>query len=271
MKLNNYLKAAVLTMTYMSSHVMAGNIYLTGHDTLLHSGQNGYDDVILSFLADGGDQSLMDISVIGSGVGSWNFTGADFHDKTGYASTTFYDTDLMADPEWASALSADVFIYLSHTSCGGCDVSNAGVVAVNLRSAEIAAAFNAGMDIWGNSGATNPDYYNFLPAGVAATGASIGGSSGFTATPEGTDIGIVNGMINGFATHNRFTTFSDSFTVFETRIGDGAISIGLLDGTITDGDIIIGDDPVDVPEPATLSLLSLAIFGLVTRRFKRRC
>jgi len=262
------LKGGILTTTFIASQVLAGNIYLTGHDTLLHGGQSGYDDVILDFLADGADQTLMDISVIGSGVGSWNFTGADFHTKTGYASSTFYDLDTMFDPEWASALSADVLIYLSHTSCGGCDVSNAGVELVNLRSAEIAAAFNDGMDIWANSGASNPDYYNFLPSGVAATGTSIGGSSGFSATTAGLSIGITDNMINGFPTHNRFPTFDDSFTVFETR-GSEYISIGLLDGTITDGGIIIPDEPVRIPEPASLALFALGIIGLASRRLSK--
>ena len=56
----------------------AGNIYLTGHDVLLHIGQLGYDDVILDFLREEGTPGEIpkenySIAVIGSGVGRWEF------------------------------------------------------------------------------------------------------------------------------------------------------------------------------------------------------
>lgn len=37
---------SLVLVVCMFSTARAGNIYLTGHDVLLHSGQNGYDSVI---------------------------------------------------------------------------------------------------------------------------------------------------------------------------------------------------------------------------------
>jgi hypothetical protein len=250
----------------------AGSILLTGHDVLLHGGQNGFDTVTLDWLRGAGTTEEIaaanySIAVVGSGVGFWAFTGGG-HVKAGYESTTYYDTDLMCDAEWADALSKDVFVLLSHTSCGGCDLSTAGSDAVNARSAEIAAAFNAGMDIWANSGASLATYYNFLPPGSTTTGTPIGGSSGFVATAAGTAIGFTNSMINGFPTHNRFSGFAPAFTVFEIRpqsTFDEVITIGIRDATITD-DGIVTDDGVVAPEPATLALLGLGFGAMVVRR-----
>src|SRR5205085_1113406 len=112
---------------------------------------------------------------------------------------------------------SDAIVYLSHTSCLGCDTSDAGVLEVNAHAADIATRFNAGLDVWANAGADNLTYYNFLPSGSVASGLPISGAAGFTATPAGVAIGITPDMINGFPTHNRFTSFSPAFTVTETR------------------------------------------------------
>jgi hypothetical protein len=251
----------------------AGSILLTGHDVLLHDGQNGFDTVALNWLRGAGTTEEIaaanySIAVIGSGVGFWGWSDTAGLVKPGYESTTYYDTDLMGDAEWAQALSKDVFVLLSHTSCGGCDLSTAGSAAVNARSAEIAAAFNAGMDIWANSGANLATYYDFLPPGSTTTGPPIGGSSGFVATAAGVEMGLTNTMINGHPTHNRFAGFAPAFTVFEIRpnLGiDEAITIGIRDATITD-DGIVTDDGVVAPEPATLALLGLGFGAMVVRR-----
>lgn len=270
----------------VSTSAMAGSIYLTGHDTLLHDGAEGYDSVILDFLRGAGTgteiaKASYDIAVLGSNVGSWGWSDvAGFGDegiKPGFGGTTFFNVNTLDDAGWGTALSADVLVILSHTSCGGCDLDDAGVIAINARSAQIATAFNAGMDIWGNSGASNADYYDFLPPGVTTSGPPISGSSGFVATAAGVGIGITPEMINGDPTHNRFVDFADAFTVFETRPiaggGTEVISIGVRDGTIVDDGIVVddgGDDGGDgtVPEPATLALLGLGAlaFGFTRRR-----
>ncbi len=263
------LRSPVLTMLLLlltaAAPVRAGSILLTGHDVLLHSGQNGFDTVTLNFLRGAGTASEIsaanyDIAVVGSGVGSWSFTEGG-HTKAGFGSTTFYNTNDLAGgtASWSDVLSKDVLVILSHTSCGGCDLSTAGSAEVNAQAADIAAAINAGMDLWGLSGADLETYYEFLPPSAVATGAPIGGSSGFTSTAAGLALGFTDAMINGFPTHNRFFEIASAFTVFETR-GTEIITIGVRDARIGDGGII--------PEPSIWMLLGPGMAGLLI--FRRR-
>lgn len=277
------LGVAVLLVA-SAAPAQAGDIYLTGHDVLLHGGQAGYDGVIMEWLRGSDAAAGYDVAVVGSQVGSASFTGGPGRPvgvipSTGtalalsgtlstYGSATYYNT---ATADWTSVLSKDLLIILSYTGCGGCDLSAAGSAAVNSHASDIATAFNAGMDIWGISGDGLSTYYDFLPSGAAASGTSIGGSTGFVATTPGTGIGIVSSMINGYPTHNRFTTFDSDFTVFETRplsTATEVISIGIRDATIGGGGI---STSATVPVPAPFLLGGLGLLGLgIGRRIRRR-
>lgn len=267
----------------LAPSAQAGDIFLTGHDVDLHSGQAGFDLTVLNYLRGATPSASYNLAVIGTaGVGFAQWTtggaytagasGTIVPSPTGYGTTTFYDASAFAGLSpvaRASILSGvSALVVLSQDSCGGCSLTSAGSAALNSVAGDIATAFNAGLDIWGNSGANNPTYYGFLPASAVATGASISGSSGFTATPAGLAIGLVNAtMLNGNPTHNRFNSFVPAFTVFETR-GAEIISIGLKDGRIDEG----GGISTSVPDTGwTVALLGMALPGMafLRRRLNR--
>jgi PEP-CTERM motif len=278
-KLQRSLKVAALAVTAavgLASALPAGSIYLTGHDVLLHSGQNGYDNVILNWLRGAGTTSeiaagsynILFLRGFSGGVGTVGVNTLE-----GFGTITTVDIATFAGAGGGAALTTamagkSVIVIPDHTSCGGCDLTTADADILEARSAEITAFFNAGGDIFAGSGASDLTFYDFLPPGAVASGLPISGSSGFTATAAGTAIGITSTMINGFPTHNRFTGFDPDFTVFETR-GTEFISIGIRDATITDGGIgTCGTPgqpdcpPVGVPEPGVLPLLGLGLLGM---------
>lgn len=263
----------------------AGNIIMTGHDVILHSGQRGFDAAAINYIRDGA--ATYNVAVIGTaGSGFGRFTGSATNlpglahgaaiplagpALSGLDSAVFWDAQSIAAADFASV---DAIIIMSHTSCGGCSLTTAGADALEALAGDIATAFNGGMDIYANSGASDATYYNFLPPGVATSGPPISGSSGFTCTAEGLALFGAAGcaasgsMINGFPTHNRFTGFDPAFTVFERRGTDEIITIGLKGGSI-DADDISTDDAA-VPEPGTLTLFGLGLLSLGAMRRRRK-
>lgn len=254
----NKLKFLVLLMALsLTTSTMAGSLYLTGHDVLLHGGQTGYWRVILDFLRGAGTTTEIaeadyDIAFIRTGCSipaGWG------------GSVTIYDPTALNDAGWAEVFSKDVVVVpWTGSSC----FNAAARVAFNARKAQLETFFNAGGDLWMNSSVGATDYYTVLPAGVLSSGNTISGSSGFVATTEGVAIGIASNMINGFQTHNDFTTVAAVLTVFETKDGV-AISIGISDATISGGGINVDDAPA-VPVPSLtfwgLLLLLMTIAGV---------
>ena len=261
--------AAIALAAIASGSASAGNIYLSGHDIDFHDNQAGYDTVVLNYLRDTTAAASYRVGVV---------TGASdlYNIGQGFGTRTVRDISSFADAAaFGSFLSSvDVLIVSSEESCGGCIFRPADVVKLNSFRPAVTSFFNAGGDIFGLTGADNADYYGFLPPTAVATGTSISGSSGFTATAAGTAIGIQTNMINGFLTHNRFASFDPAFTVFETRpitggAADEIISIGLRDGTIGGGGVIVITPTNPIPEPETYALM-LAGLGLVVAIGRRR-
>jgi len=232
----------VLALGCGATPAVAGDIFLTGHDLLLHTGggaQQGYDDVILDYLRDGVAKSSYTIAVVGTIPGTWGWSGNPGIQKPGYGTVTFYSTtDLTSNAvSWSSVLDNDCMIVLSHQDCGGCSLTTAGVAEINAHAAQVRAAFDAGMDLWVETGAGNPNYYDFLPSSFAIQGPALGGSpsSGFIATSEGVSIGLTPTMMNGAPTHSTFSNFSTQLTVFEVYQPTGAaISLGAHKLSFTD-------------------------------------
>ena len=233
-----------------------GNIFLTGHDIDFHDGQNGYDNVVLNFLRGAGTSNAIpanqfSLAVLGSGVGQWQLSNGT-QIATGFKSTTFYNlTTLAANPAlWNQVFAANGIIILSDETVGGGDTSAAGVATINSQSARFAQAISSGTSVWANAGASDPNYYNWLPPGVVASGAPINAIAGFTATPAGVALGITDvaptSMINGFPTHNSFPTFDPAFTVFE-NFGAVAASIGVQGAVINaSGFVKPGEDAIQL-------------------------
>lgn len=223
----------------------AGNLYLTGHDIDVHSGQNGYDEKILEQLRRRCDGTLIPaasykIAVIGSAnSGFWGWTGGPSGFISAYPVPVFIDADTTTTlAMWSSALETsagsgipkyDCLVILSHYNVGGGSLTNVGSANLNLAQPLITTLFNSsvndGMDIWANSAANVATYYNFLPAGFVTTAPPIWGTT-FCATPAGTAIGLTCAMTTGFPTHNQFTTFSTLLTVMERDCASCPATLG---------------------------------------------
>ncbi len=284
---SNKLKLAVAALAIsVAGSVQAGSILMTGHDVLLHGDQFGagstvgasFTEVALEYLRGAGTTSEMakasyDVGLIRDGGG-----GASTAVLDDYGSGSFSTFDIGTVSKDAAGTAAfatflagkDAVAIASHSSCGGCALSTTGSDTLNFFATEIATWFNAGGDIFANSGATLATYYDFLPPAVATSGPPISGSSGFSATADGLAIGLVDSMLNGRATHNRFTAFDADFKIFEIRGSDEFVTIGIRDAIISDGGIGTGDGGTDggtVPIPGTLFLIGVGLLGLgATRR-----
>lgn len=260
-RLRSALVAALLSAAATSAS--AGSIFLTGHDVDLHDNQEGFSTVILDYLRGAGTSSEIARPTYRVGFLTGNSGSAD--NPPGFTvdrRTVSSFSDAAAFGAWLSGLNA--LEVASHVSCGGCSLTDADSARLNSWAAQITAFFNAGGDIWANTSGTSSSYYGFLPPSAAASGPAISGASGFTATAEGVAIGIQPDMINGFQTHNRFTSFAAGFTVFETR-GSEIISIGLRDARIEDGGITIpggGVTPPVVTPPPTGSVPTAPVSAL---------
>lgn len=275
-RLRSALALALLSAAATSAS--AGSIFLTGHDVDLHDNQNGFSTVILDYLRGAGTPSEIARPAYRVGFLTGNSGVAD--NPPGFTvdrRTVSSFADASAFGAWLSGLNA--LEVASHVSCGGCSLTDADSARLNSWAPQVTSFFNAGGDIWANTSGTSGTYYGFLPPSAAASGPAISGSSGFTATPEGVAIGILPDMINGFQTHNRFTSFTSSFTVFETR-GSEIISIGLRDARIEDGGITIpggGTTPPvvtpptgSVPTAPVSALLAVGMAAAVLSNRRRR-
>lgn len=277
-----YFCALFLSLSFLTPRLgFAGSVYLTGHDVLFHDGQNGYDKTILNFLRGAGTANAIpaasyDIGIVrGSALGLvGSFSSIAVDPSPGFGSVISRTLASFVDAaDFSGFLNGiDVLVIPSHENCFGCDLTSADADILEQFAPEIKTFFNSGGDIFANAGADDTSFYNFLPPGALATATTIFGSTGFTETAEGAAIGITSNQINGFETHNRFTSFDSAFTVFETR-GSEIVSIGFQDllisggggsgGGGSGGGPIFVPPPSAVPIPAAVWLFGSGLLGLI--------
>jgi len=157
------------------------------------------------------------------------------------------------------------FAVASVSTCGGCDNPVGTGTHLATFASSIDAFFAAGGGILGMTAATDPNGFAYVPK-TGGTLTPITAVNGFVATPTG--IAGIPGFVavNGDETHNNFVGFDPFYKVAE--VFDPSGTMPPTGTAIT----IFGSGAVlPTPEPISLSLLGVGLFGLgAARRLRRR-
>jgi len=253
----------------------AGNIALTGHDDDLHQStsakaqangmiafaRNGSTKKVLSF--DHGTELTSFLTALGI-----PFDNVD--PDVGVPAATLFD------PAVYSAI-----IVASDQSCGGCDNTTTSSTNLAAAKANFASFVNNGGGIVAFAGASNTNYYAFLPSSATNPG-TVTCSSCFTQTAAGTSVGIPAN--NSDISHNFFAFpgtagMDPAWKVAETYTGGSTagsltnqpFTVYTKGATITDGGFEGGggETPaVPIGWPALL-FIALGLGGMTLFQYRR--
>jgi PEP-CTERM motif len=256
----------------------AGNITLTGHDDDLH---HAFGSVLagaqlsgmISFARAGSPNPTLPVLTFDAGtqltssLGSLGIPFTNVNPNAGVPAASLFNV---------STFSA--FVVASDTTCGGCDNDSTSSTNIKGASGAIKSFVNAGGGIVGLAGATNSDYYSFLPASASGFGSPP--SEPYVQTAFGASLGIP--AVNGDPTHNFFfepgtggvdplygvvERFSGTIVSGGVSFVDPAETIALAGAIIGDGGFV---PPSTVPEPGTLFLFGTTAAGLLARWRRRK-
>ena len=267
MKYSLYAGVAVAAMGFASPS-MAGSIFLTGHDNDFHESAAAHLATLNALKLVKGGSSLPVLTFD---------AGSELQTLMTDVGQAFVNVDPSVAANVTAALFDhsvySAFVVASVTSCGGCDNTPAAIDNITAQSAAIAAFFNAGGGIFGLAGANYAGAYAYVPESASNPGGSPP-SFGYVQTADGLAAGLT--PVNGDTTHNFFNEpgtggLSSAYKVSE-RLGDPVT--GTPESVFVSGGIITCTGThcviVPTPEPVSLALLGVGLFGLAAARSRRR-
>jgi hypothetical protein len=247
------LAAALLSL---ASPAYAGRVLVTGHDTDFHCAANQpqchFVKIAVDYVRGGAPNPSKPVLVLDRGANKM-VTALDNAFGPGVVPRTVVDPRTGFASVALTTANFSAIIVASDSTCGGCDLNDSTATpdsdAINARAPAIAAFFNSGGGVFGNSGALHGDgnaatgadsYYGFVPIPVG--GAAV--APPFTLTAAGRGLGFTDGTggtsndVNCCATHNSFTLppAGSAFEVAETDSAGFAETL-FAEGTISGGTI----------------------------------
>lgn len=267
---------------WASFAVQAGNLWLTGHDADFHcsgGSQCNHVGVALNFSRQSAPTKTLPMLFLDSGTQLATAAGsaaARAKNTVEGAGVAFSFTVVgPSTPAFATlpltTANYSAIVVASDSTCGGCDNTAADIAAINARTADIQAFFNAGGGLVYFAGADRrATYYASVP--IPAVAAAV--AAPFTLTAAGTAIGLLAPAdTNCCATHNSFNLPppGSSLVVLETDSAGLAETLSATGSSTTE---LIGAPPpvVAVPTIGTLGLAALIVLlpGLYLLSTRRR-
>jgi hypothetical protein len=300
------IAATFVFFATFASAAFAGNLFATGHDQDLHCSDSdpnecAYYQITTTFVRAGSNLPVLILDRGGlEAVAALNLAYSNNQSRTPTPSSPPY---VVEDPQAANATQINgapppgiatsstwpttplvdsgghplwsAIIVASDASCGGCDLNSTGTGhpdsdAINARTADIQAFFNAGgglLYLAGADNAFNADGVMGKDVYYASVPVPIGGqpvTEPFTVTPDGASLGITNTMANCCATHNSFSLppAGSAIKVAETDNAGLAESLLVQNGNVcTSGFCLTTGAPASVSTgPPTVAAGGTAAF-----------